>query len=314
MRRFYWKSAKRKASTFVSWQPVRARKQLPPMPRILLAAIAVLGFPCFALQAESPAEALRAMVEAERQFYQTGQEQGTRAAFLAFLAEDGIVFRPGPVNGKEVWSKRPENGFDLVWEPTFAAIARSGDFGYDTGPAKWRAKKSDPNFDGHGHFVSIWKKQKDGAWKVALDCGIQHLEPAGKSDALRTVVPDGPGKGDAEFWAGAMKNFHEVAQDNSTKAISQFAAPEIRVYRDGHLPAVGAEAAHSLLSEMGGKTTYGPFAGAASSSHDLAYNYGKYTTLRAGSTEQGHYVQVWQTNSTGEWKLVVDWQQPLPKP
>lgn len=252
------------------------------------------------------------MTNAEKKFYEIGQEKGTRAAFLEFLAPDGIVFRPGPVNGQEAWSKRPESGLDLVWEPSFAAIARSGDFGYDTGPAKWRANKKEPNFTGHGHFISIWKKQKDGAWKVALDCGIEHPEPAGKADVLRTLVPQGPVKSDAHFWAGAMKNFHEVAQDDSTKAISLFAAPEIRVYRDGHFPAVGSEAAHSLLSEMGDKTTYGPFAGASSSSHDLAYNYGRYTTLRAGSTQQGHYVQIWQTDASGTWKLALDWQQPLP--
>ena len=90
---------------------------------ILLAAVA-------ALRAETPADAVRAMVEAERNFFQTGQEKGTRAAFLEFLADDSIVFRPGPLNGKEVWSKRAETGLDLVWEPTFAAISRSGDFGY----------------------------------------------------------------------------------------------------------------------------------------------------------------------------------------
>src|SRR6267142_133946 len=71
----------------------------------------------------SATDAVRAMVDAERKFYQTAQEQGTRAAFLACLADDGIVFRPGPVNGKEVWSKRQETGLDLVWEPTFAAMA-----------------------------------------------------------------------------------------------------------------------------------------------------------------------------------------------
>lgn len=115
----------------------------------------------------SPAEAVRAMVESERKFYQTGQEKGTRAAFLEFLADDGIVFRPGPVNGKEVWTKRPATGLDLVWEPAFAAIARSGDFGYTTGPARWRASKQEEKFLGYGQFISIWKKQKDGSWKVA---------------------------------------------------------------------------------------------------------------------------------------------------
>jgi ketosteroid isomerase-like protein len=51
-----------------------------------------------------------------------------------------------------------------------------------------------------------------------------------------------------------------------------------------------------------------------SSSADLAYAYGKYSSVRANGTEQGHYLHIWQTDATGGWKLVLDWQQPLPKP
>src|SRR4051812_39662811 len=159
----------------------------------MLRVLTVLFASVVILRAEAPAEALRAMVDAERKFYTTGQEKGTRAAFLEFLAEDGIVFRPGPVNGREAWNERAETGLDLVWEPTFAAISRSADFGYDSGPAKWREKKGQGNFTGFGHFISIWKKQKDGSWKVALDCGIENT----KSDAkpsLRLVTPKGPAK------------------------------------------------------------------------------------------------------------------------
>src|SRR4051812_50131302 len=89
-----------------------------------------LGSATALLHAETPAQAAQALVDAERKFAQAAQEKGTRAAFREFLAEDGIVFRPGPVNGREVWRGRPDSGPDLVWEPTFAAIARSGDFGY----------------------------------------------------------------------------------------------------------------------------------------------------------------------------------------
>ena len=162
------------------------------MRRTLLFFATCLSLVCAAARAETPAEAARAMVDAERKFYQTGQEKGTREAFLTFLADDGIVFRPGPLKGKEVWEKRPETGFDLIWEPTFATMSRSADFGYDTGPAKWRANKTEEKFTGHGQFISVWKKQEDGSWKVALDVGIEHPEPTGKPETLRTVVPDEP--------------------------------------------------------------------------------------------------------------------------
>jgi ketosteroid isomerase-like protein len=265
-----------------------------------------------------PAEAVRAMVESEKRFYQTGQEKGTRAAFLEFLADDGIVFRPGPVNAKEAWGKRPESGFDLIWEPTFAAIARSGDFGYTTGPARWRANKKEEKFAGYGQFVSIWKKQKDGSWKVALDCGIENPEPTAQPETLRTLVPAdnqqyAEGHRKALPLTQAHQKFVEAAKTNSTEATAAVAADEIRVYREGSFPAMGKNAASVLLSAKTGKTSFQQLGGDISSSGDLAYSYGKYSLSRDGSVELGHFFQIWQTDTVGMWKLVIDWQQPLPE-
>lgn len=294
-----------------------AAKNYQTMRRTLL-FFATCLFVCASVHAETPAEAVRAMVEAEKKFYETGQEKGTRAAFLAFLAEDGIVFRPGPLNGKEVWGKREETGFDLVWEPTFAAIARSADFGYDTGPAKWRANKKEEKFSGHGQFISIWKKQKDGSWKVALDVGIENPQPTGKPETLRTIVPS-ESKTSVDLNAAQMgrwetqQKFAEAAKKDSAMATMAFAGPEIRVFRDGHFPAVGKEAASKLLDAAAGRLTFQMLGADMSRSADLSYTYGRYSKLRPKGTEQGHYFQIWQTNDAGAWKLVLDWAQPLPE-
>ena len=263
------------------------------------------------LRAESPAEAVHTMVEAERKFYQTGQEKGTRAAFLEFLADDAIVFRPGPVNGKEVWSKRTETGPDLVWEPTFAAIARSADFGYDTGPSKWRANKAEKKFTGFGHFVSIWKKQKDGSWKVALDCGIEN----GGSDAkppLRLVTPKDAGKGATASFQDTQVAFIATAKLDFTKAFRQFGSDEVRLYRDGSLPTIGKKDGAELLGPEQAGLSMEVMKTDASSSADLAYMYGSYADTRVQPGLTGHFLQVWQTDSRGAWKLVLDWQQRSP--
>lgn len=270
------------------------------------------------VRAETPADAVRAMVEAEKKFYETGQEKGTRAAFLEFLSEDGIVFRPGPVNGKEAWGKREETGLDLVWEPTFAVIARSADFGYDTGPAKWRANKEGENFTGHGQFISIWKKQKDDSWKVALDCGIENPAPTSKPETLRTVVPDelkasvDLNEAQKGRWE-AQQKFTQAAKADSAVATLKFAGEEIRVFRDGHFPSVGKEAARPLLDATAGRMTFEMLGADMSRSADLSYTYGRYSKLRPKGTEQGHYFQIWQTDNSGAWKLVLDWAQPVPE-
>jgi ketosteroid isomerase-like protein len=269
----------------------------------------------------SPADAARVMVKSEQKFYQAAEESGTRAAFLTFLADGAIVFRPGPVNGKEVWEKRAETGLNLIWEPTFAAIARSADFGYTTGPAKWRANKTDEKFLGYGQFVSIWKKQKDGSWKVALDCGIENPEPTGTPEPLRMLIPaEGPRATpvDASHKAPPLPEAHQkfvnAAKTNSADATLGVAAEEIRVYREGSFPAVGKTAAATLLSAKAGKTSFEQLGGDMSHSTDLAYSYGKYSLTRREGVETGHFFQIWQTDTAGMWKLVVDWQQPLPPP
>src|SRR5450432_2324551 len=120
-------------------------------------------------------EAQATIRESEKKFYEMGQEHGARTAFLHFLADDAIVFRPGPVNGKEVWSKRPEGGISLKWKPEFVWVSRGADLGYSTGPAEWRKAKEDEKPFGYGQFITIWKKQRDGNWRAALDVGGEVL-------------------------------------------------------------------------------------------------------------------------------------------
>jgi ketosteroid isomerase-like protein len=269
--------------------------------------------------AETADQAVHSLVEAERNFYRTGQEQGTRAAFLAFLADSGIVFGPGPVNGRKTWNEREENGFDLIWEPTFAAVSRSADFGYDTGPAKWRANKKENEFSGYGDFVSIWRKEPDGAWKVHLDCGIEHAKPTEKTETLRTIVPAEKIDGEPDAAARqrafgeAQRGFVTLAKLDFTKAFREFGGDEVRLYRDGSLPAIGKDAGAKLLGPEQAGMALEVVAGNMSSSSDLAYYYGKYSDTRVGAAT-GHFLQIWQTDSTGAWKLVLDWQKALPKP
>jgi ketosteroid isomerase-like protein len=282
------------------------------MTRFLVCLLPALAATANFVRAESPDEAVKALVDAERKFYQTGQEKGTRAAFLEFLAPDGIVFRPGPVNGREVWSKRTETGLDLVWEPAFASIARSGDFGYDTGPSKWRAKKSDEKFTGFGHFISIWKKQKDGSWKVALDCGIENPEPKSKA-VLQLLTPTNGERGTPKSLTETQSGFLATAKLDFTKAFREFGSDEVRLYRNGSFPAIGKEEGVKLLGPEQAGVAMEVLKSDMSSSGDLAYSYGSYSDTRTQPAAAGHFLQIWQTDVSGAWKLALDWQQPLPK-
>lgn len=277
-----------------------------------------IAFLCLALsvtvaqaQLGKPDAAIQSMVEAERSFYQTGQIKGTRAAFLSFLAEDSVVFRPGPINGREVWEKRVENGLDLIWEPTFATIARSGDFGFTTGPAKWKANKEETKFLGYGRFLSIWKRQEDGGWKVALDVGIETPVPSGPDETLRLLLPEeiSPGAEAArarrESLQAAQDKFRAAARLDFTAAFLNTASDEVRVYRDGAAPAFGKGATARVFGPKRSRLSIEPSGRGISESSDLAYSYGSYSLDRDGTIEKGFYFQLWRAAKKG-WELLAD--------
>src|ERR1043165_985480 len=76
--------------------------------------------------------ALQEMVKTEQAFSKMAEEQNTRDAFLAFIADDGLLFRPDAVNGKKWMLEHPAPQTSdkrplLAWQPAYAVMAASGD-------------------------------------------------------------------------------------------------------------------------------------------------------------------------------------------
>ena len=109
-----------------------------------------------------------------------------REAFLAFWAGDAAIFPEtgGPVVDREKiwehWAPVLENAdVSLSWEPSRVEMAASGDLGYTYGRYESRGKNPEgPAVTHKGCYVTIWRKEKDGAWRVVLDIGSADPPPA----------------------------------------------------------------------------------------------------------------------------------------
>jgi ketosteroid isomerase-like protein len=99
------------------------------------------------------------------------------AKSVAFCAEDGAVLSPNaPIaQGKEAISKSFAGFFTLPdlkisWHADKVEVAKSGELGYTSGT--YQMTFSDPSgktIPDKGKYVTVWKKQADGTWKVLLD-------------------------------------------------------------------------------------------------------------------------------------------------
>lgn len=263
----------------------------------------------------------RALVQAEHDFAKAAATKGTRDAFLEFLADDGILFQPAPVNGKKLWSERqPRKGL-LSWEPVFADVSRFGDLGYTTGPWEFRPNGPDDQPVAFGQYFTIWKKQGDGSWKAVLDRGVGS-EKAFPAKVLTFPIDDEESTSNGNFnvvggRASLMKLETEFSERSAKKgsldAFEFYLAEDTRMLRENVAPAVGKGNATVLVSGRQGTLSWVPTAGDVSQSGDMGYTYGTFE-FKSGSAEpeRGSYVRVWKKQS-GKWKVVMDVMSPDPK-
>lgn len=60
----------------------------------------------------------------------------------------------------------------LDWAPAWGDVSAAGDLGYTTGPFVFTDQGPAKRQPQRGYYFSIWRKQADGTWKVALDAGV----------------------------------------------------------------------------------------------------------------------------------------------
>jgi ketosteroid isomerase-like protein len=120
------------------------------------------------------------LVKLEAEFVKAVAEKG-HAAFVDYFAEDGVELDDGGgISSREAISKQPPwpEGTSLTWTPVKADMSASGDLGYTYGNYVLKSKDKDGKIvANYGKYVSIWKKQKDGKWKVVVDIGNSNPEP-----------------------------------------------------------------------------------------------------------------------------------------
>jgi len=120
-----------------------------------------------------------ALQEADRAFNRATAERRTEG-WTEFFADDGAMMLPtGTITGQAAIRERmakafADTSFTLTWEPQQADVGAAGDLGYTLGrsEARFRDEQGRPVVR-TGRYLTVWKKQPDGSWKVARDIGVQ---------------------------------------------------------------------------------------------------------------------------------------------
>jgi ketosteroid isomerase-like protein len=127
-----------------------------------------------------------ALMDADRAFNNATAERHADG-WAEFFAEDGAMLRSaGTITGRtaireEMAKAFADTAFSLTWEPLQSDVGAAGDLGYTNGRYEARFRDAKGNAAMRtGRYLTIWKKQPDGSWKVVRDIGVQDPPPAGR--------------------------------------------------------------------------------------------------------------------------------------
>lgn len=263
--------------------------------------------------------ALQEMVKTEQAFSKMAEEKNTRDAFMAYIADDGLLFRPGAVNGKKWMIEHPVPPSDkkplLAWQPSFAGMSASGDMGFTTGPWEAKGDIKDEKPSGYGHFVTVWKKQADGSWKFVVDLGISHPQSGGPQAHWKPANTNKKETFKPVDETSARKvlldrdQAYEVAElkQGVVQAFVANASKDVRLYRANSLPFIGRAAAADELAKSKGTIMRNTIGGDVSQAGDLGYTHGTYEIADDTKKviERGSYVRIWKKQN-GAWQIVMD--------
>ena len=156
--------------------------------RILRPVLAVLTLAaCSPAEPPTPPdpEAVRASLMAADQAFAAATAQNGLEGWLAAYDSSGIQmepdvpFTPGiPAIRAAMAPAFADTTFRLTWQPTMAFASAAGDLGYTLGT--WQSTHYNEAGKGQvttGKYVTIWRKQADGSWKVVFDGGNPDSSP-----------------------------------------------------------------------------------------------------------------------------------------
>ncbi|MEQ8424454.1 MAG: hypothetical protein RIA63_07070 [Cyclobacteriaceae bacterium] len=273
----------------------------------LICVLASLGTNVGAQKLSGP---VQEVVEAEMAFAKMSVDKSTKDAFVENLANDAIVFSNGePVNGLELWRKRPASNGVLFWWPVFADISLAEDFGYTTGPYEMSREKNGDPF-AFGYYATVWKKNGSGTWKVAIDLGIYFENPEPEVPSLKTIRRSSskgkkPLPSSKEGLSFIEQSYTQWLNETGNSFLPEYFSRECRIHRTGAWPYDNWKVIENIQEDR--QFYFEPIEADVSESGDLGYTYGKVKIeSKDGNMEKANYLRVWKRESGANWKIVLD--------
>jgi hypothetical protein len=281
------------------------------MKRLILAATILIGCRELAIAQTNPVQVSK-VVDAEQSFNKTIQRRGIKDAFLSVADPEGIVFKPEVVKITDFYNSIDKQPGTLLASPKFARISANGDLAFTAGPYTYQNGKSDDD-KVYGDYVSVWRADVEGKFKLLINLGIQHPEMEQEEttdfkdpDPTKRVAPSKDPFNGRSIIIGTDKIFNHELTVSAMATYQEFMSPEGRYYFPGFDPITGSDKIMKFIGNEGINISAETINVGRSTSNDLAYSYGRARIKKGEIVSNYNYVRIWEIDKNHKWNVLLE--------
>jgi ketosteroid isomerase-like protein len=282
-------------------------------PRIkgLLLGLTLLFVLLSTVQAQLPGK-VGSLLSADRSTSRLSEVEGPHAALLSVTDKNSIFFAPRQVSGLQYLKNRPNIPDIMKWEPRFAAVSKSMEWGFTTGTVHFQKIGAVKR---QGEYLTVWKRDQKGVWKIKLR-GVADHHGYKEAPPLTLMEPDTSkylrhrSKVRLQQRADIISSndilFATVLKSDNPTGYKEFLADNARFIFPWHEPILGKKNIQQFLQKekieiqtqfVGVDRAY---------SGEIAYSFGTAVVKKGNSTLNCHYIRIWELQEDFQWKVLIE--------
>lgn len=252
------------------------------------------------------------LISADRSAASISERNNPHAALSSIVDKQSIFFVPSSVNALNYLNNRPNLPDVLTWNPNFALVSRSLDWGVTSGPLEFQKVGAIKRY---GQYVTVWRRDKRGNWRVHVRAEVENY---GKHQPRAMVYhePDDQWflKHRSDVRLDQRKEvvmqtdnlFATVLKANTRKGYEEFLDENARLYFPWKGEVIGRKNIVSLLAkEKIEIDTESKDVGRAYSG-EFAYTSGTATVGLKDKVLKFNYIRIWKLTGDYEWKVILE--------
>lgn len=252
------------------------------------------------------------LISVDRNAAALSKQETPHAALSSIIDKESVFYVPSAVNAFNYLNNRPNISDVMSWEPNFALLSKSQDFGITSGKMSFQKVGAVKR---NGQYITIWKRNKKGDWKIDLRAEVENY---GKNPAkeFTYIEPD-----DSWYLKHRSKVrlqqrediimttdelFSKVLKADNQEAYKEFLADDARFYFPWQEEIEGKSNILNFLKKQRIEIVTEPLKVGRAYSGELAYSLGTATVYEKDKAIKFNYIRVWVLKDDYQWRVALE--------